>query len=305
MNHAPLLAELPEVPVYLPFERGPYRMAMGLVAREPDDMIAIDRLYPDEMAQRRDLLATRHGEVFGATEGTEDARAEVLEVLADMLPRRFPRWFARDGHWLDNRLTGERWNLSDPGRDTLELAALLVQEDLCLLRPEPDGPVLTAAALCFPSRWRLHEKLGHRLAVVHQHVPFYGERLARPVDRLMSQLKAGKLVERLNWSMNDDPALFQPTGKWRRAHDDAITPQNAGETLFLRVERQTLRSLPRSGAVLFTIRVYVYPLALIASAAEPAGRLAEAIRALPDEMQHYKSLIPFRTAVLDYLDQRT
>jgi hypothetical protein len=256
------------------------------------------------MAERRRLLAERHDEVFGATAGTEDARAEVLEVLAEMLPRRFPDWFARDGHFLDNRLTGERWNLADPGRDPLEVAGLLVQEDLCLLRPEPDGPVLTAAALCFPSRWRLHEKLGHRLAVVHQHVPFYAERLANPVDRLMGQLRDGKLVERLNWSMNDDPALFQPTGKWRSANDPAITAANAGDVLFLRVERQTLRRLSRSGAVLFTIRVYVYPLSLITGVAEVASRLAEAVRALPQEMQHYKSLLPFREALLSYLDDR-
>ena len=72
----------------------------------------------------------------------------------------------------------------------------------------------------------------------------------------------------------DDPTLFQPTGKWRTAHDATITEQNAGERLFLRVERQTLRRLPDSGAVLFGIRVHVYPLAdaVTTPEAPPAGR---------------------------------
>ena len=40
------------------------------------------------------------------------------------------------------------------------------------------------------------------------------------------------------------------------------------------------------------------PAALLAT----AGRLATAVRALPDNMQHYKSLLPFREALLAWLD---
>ena len=130
---------------------------------------------------------------------------------------------------------------------------------MCLIEASPDGPRLTAAVLCFPSRWRLHEKLGRPLAEVHGRVPFYGDRLARPVDRFMGMSRPGISRPALNWSVMDDPTLFQPTGKWRTAHDATITEQNAGERLFLRVERQTLRRLPVSGAVLFGIRVHVYP----------------------------------------------
>ena len=138
-----------------------------------------------------------------------------------------------------------------------------MQEDLCLIEASspPGGPRLTAAVLCFPSRWRLHEKLGRPLAEVHGNVPCYGDRLARPVDRFMAHVRPGHIAARLNWSVMDDPTLFQPTGKWRTAHDPSITEQNAGERLFLRVERQTLRRLPASHAMVFGIRVHVYPLA--------------------------------------------
>ena len=110
--------------------------------------------------------------------------------------------------------------------------------------------------LCFPSRWRLHEKLGKPLAAVHGPVPLYAERLATPVDRFMAKVKPGHIASRLNWSVLDDPAMFQPTGKWREQRNTAITPDNAGERLYLRVERQTLRRLPQSGAILFGIRVH-------------------------------------------------
>ena len=294
---------LPDEPVYLPFEPGPFRMAMGLVAATLDDLVVIDRHYPAEMAERRDLLTARHAEVFGAEAGSTAARAEVLSRLVELLPRRYPAWFSRDGDTLRNHLTKEAWNLADPGCDPLELAGRLVQEDFCLLRLTEAGPVLTAAVLCFPSRWRLHEKLGHKLADIHASVPGYADRLAGPVDRLMVNLRAGKLVQRLNWSLNDDPALFQPAAKhFRHLHNDGVTAGNAGDTLFLRVERQTLSLLPASGAVLFGIRVHVYPIARIVAVPDAAGRLAAAVRALPDGLRRYKSLAPFEGALLAYLD---
>ena len=166
-----------------------------------------------------------------------------------------PNWFdGKDGHLL-NRLTGQTWNLRAPGCDPLECAGRLVQEDLCLIQYGDQGPVFTAGVVCFPSRWRLLEKIGKPLAAVHGSVPFYADRLSRAVDRFMCHVKAGHIAARLNWSVLDDPALFQPTGKWRLDDNPAITADNAGERLFLRVERQTLRRLPRSEAVLFGIRV--------------------------------------------------
>jgi len=105
--------------------------------------------------------------------------------------------------------------------------------------------------------------------------------------------------------------------------NNAITPENAGEKLWLRVERQTLRRLPLSGAVLFTIRSYVYLLAAVverrsmerraaaraaaesAAGAAIAQQLSDAIQALTPDMQKYKNLLPFRQALLAYLSDRT
>jgi hypothetical protein len=147
------------------------------------------------------------------------------------------------------------------------------------------------------------DKLGKPLAAVHDPVPFYAERLARPVDRFMHHLKPGRIAVRLNWSVLDDPALFQPSGKWRTVGGAGITSDNAGDRLFLRVERQTLRRLPSSGAVLFGIRVHVYPLARVIDA-PLAPVLAEAVAALPPEIVHYKSVGPIRDALLCWLALR-
>ena len=297
-------AGLPRQTVHLPFQPGPHRMAMDLTACPEPAWIECDEHYPDEMAQRRILLAEQHDAVFGACATSAAAGRETLDLLAAHLPARFPDGFTRAGGVLHNHWTGEAWDLADPPVDPLELAGRLVQEDLCLVRLDGTVPVLDAAVLCFPSRWRLADKLGRPLAEVHAPVPLYAERLARPVDRFMAAIKPGHVALRLNWALVDDPALFQPTGKFRADHDPRITAANAGAQLWLRVERQTLRRLPQSLAVLFGIRVHVYPLARIAAQAAVAARLAAAVRALPEETLRYKSVAPFRAAALAYLDRR-
>jgi hypothetical protein len=295
----------PPEAIHLSFEPGPYRMAMGLIALPETEMIELDDRYADEMAQRRVLLTEQHHEVFHAVAGSEAARQAVLDRLAEYLPERFPAWVAREDSRLHNRLTGETWDLAALTADPLVVAAQLVQEDLCIVEPDADGAVLlTAGVVCFPSRWRLAEKIGRPLPDVHERVPFYGDKLARPVDRFMAMIKPGKLAMRLNWSMMDDPALFQLGGKFRDGTNAAITQDNAGDRLFVRVERQTLSRLPYSAAVLFTIRVHVYPLGRIVAQADIAARLADAVRALPPETSYYKSLPTFQAALLGYLDRR-
>jgi hypothetical protein len=293
---------LPDETLHLPFESGPFRMAMGLVACPIDEWLEIDARYHDEMAERRDLLATRHTEVFAACPGSELAREEVLDLLTAHLPRRYPAWFQRDGNLLHNALTGERWDVVTPAHDKLELAGRLVQEDWCLVRPAPEGPILEAAVLCAPSRWRLAEKIGRPLLAVHEPVPQYAERLGAPVDRFMRHLKPGRVAMRQNWSVVDSPELFQPGGKHRRAADASITQANAGTRLFLRTERQTFRLLERSFSVLFGIRVHSHALARVAEVPGAAARLAAAVRALPPALGAYKSLPVFGEALLAYLD---
>lgn len=291
---------LPPEVVHLSYDPGPYRMAMGLVAAEPECLIELDETYPAQMAERARLLDARRDDVLAMPAGTEAACAELLDVVAGTLARRWPEWFRLDAGALRNGLTGEQWAL--PATDPLDVLGRLVAEDFCLVRPEPDGPVLAAAVLCFPSRWVLGEKLGRPLLGVHERVPGYAGRLGGPVDRFFNHLKPGRMAVRLNWTVIDDPALFQLSGKFATAADAGITPENALERLHLRVERQTFLLLPVSGMVSFGIRTHVYPLARIVALRGEAARLAAAVRGLPAEMALYKSLGRFRDALLAALD---
>ena len=276
-------------------------MAMDLVTVAEPAWFEFDTQYLPEMQEKRRLLANAHPEVFAALPRSDTARAEALALVTAALTTHQPDWFSRDREGrVHNHLTGEAW--STDAEDPLQLAGRLVQEDLCLIQNSEHGPIFTAAVLCFPSRWRLLDKIGEPLTAVHGPVPFYADRLGKPVDRIMHHLKPGHIASRLNWSLLDDPALFQPGGKWRVDGDSGITAENAGSRVFLRVERQTLRRLPSTDAVLFGIRVHVYPLRQVIDQPERAADLAAAVRALPEELRHYKSLLPFQAALLAWLD---
>src|SRR4029079_7037701 len=58
----------------------------------------------------------------------------------------------------------------------IERAALLVEDDLCILVRDTDGDggfVLGAGCVCAPSHWSLRDKLGQPIAAIHERVPHY------------------------------------------------------------------------------------------------------------------------------------
>lgn len=305
MKTSPSYLPFPPPPDYAPFQPGPFRLSMGLMQLDLKDWIEPDENLAVELREKGRLLSQQHAEVFAALPQAAAGSAEVLELLADHLPARFPELYTRNGDQFNNLATGQRWNIMQPTFHLLDLAGRLVQEDLCLMQKNAATQVyhLIAASLCFPTRWRLADKIGKRLNTIHAPIPGYEEQIASTMDKFFDRLKVDRPVWRLNWSLTDDPTLFQPTGPGRTGANADITAENAGEKLWLRMERQTLRRLPRTEDILFTIRVHVKPLAQLATHPERAAQLAGAVRALPQPMRLYKSFPPFIDAALAWLDR--
>jgi hypothetical protein len=276
---------------------------MGLVALDPDLWIEPDENFVAELAEKQRLFDARHDEVVAMRRGSEAAQREVLSLLQTHMARRHPALLRVDDDVLTVLPTGAVYRARDWTETAIDLAGRLVQEDFCLMAPGPEGYTLEAASLCFPSRWRLADKLGRPMSIIHEPVPGFGDKLARPVDRFFDHLHADRPVWRVNWSLNDDPALFQPVRRQGRETDEAITPDNAGERLFVRCERQTLRRLPSSGWILFTIKTYVDSVSCLAGRPDAAAGLAGAVRSLPEGTRRYKNVAPYQEALLAWLDR--
>jgi Haem-dependent oxidative N-demethylase, alpha subunit-like len=282
------------------FLDGPYRLSMGLRALEPHDWLEVGPDREHQMAERKRLLAERPVDVVAALPESTAAQRELLGILLEHLPLRFADLWHRVCGTLVNRETGERFS-ADPA-EPLSMIGRMVQEDFCLLQESLAGYRLTAAALCFPAHWRLSEKLGRPLDVIHEPVPGFAERLAGPVDRFFDKLQASRPVWRVNWSLVDTPELYRPPEQ--RGRRRTLCAERAGEQLWLRVERQTLRRLPDSGAVLFGIRTYVEALATVTDDPAVAHALAGRVREMPPAMAAYKGIAAIREPLLEYLDRR-
>ncbi len=285
------------------FGGGRYRLAMGLTPISEAEWFAPDELLHETLAEKRRLLATRHDQVFRACPEAEAASHELLQLLAGHLTRLHPRLYRREaGNRLCNDASGEAWDIDALPLHPLDVAGRLVGEDICLMQAGDAGYRLTGASLCFPNRWVLAEKIGQPLDFIHAPVPGFAPALERPVAHFFAALKPDRIVGRVNWGIADDPTRFQPVG---READAAITPGTVGTALFLRVERQTLRRLPQSGAVVFTIRTEITPLDRVIATRADALDLAGAIRDMSPAMLRYKHLTTAAPALLTWLERRT
>ena len=284
-----------------PFAGGRYRLAMGLVPIDEAAWIETDTELAAELAAKRALLESRHAEVFQALPLAAAAAHELLRVLAANLARHHAACFALASDRLVNKVTGEAWNIASPSPHPLDVAGRLVTEDFCLMERAGGQYILTGAALCAPSRWRLAEKIGRPASAIHAPVPGYPETLGRAVEHFFAALKPQTLVSRVNWGITDEPAPFQPVAG---PPNPAVTTANAGETLWQRVERQTLRRLPATEAIVFTIRTRITRLDQAIRSAALARDLAAALRDMSPEMQAYKRITPFTSALLGWLEAR-
>ena len=110
----------------------------------------------------------------------------------------------------------DRWpeHIGPQQKGHRHLTATRVQEDLYIMQERAGGDThLTAAAATFLQRVDFTEKLGRSLAGVHAPEPFYTE-IAKPMINVFGRgLRVGRPLERFNWALTDDPALFQVSMK--------------------------------------------------------------------------------------------
>lgn len=242
--------------------------------------LVIDGNRERELALKARLSAERPAEVFAAEPGTEAAGEEVRRLVVEA-----------------NRALGVAPvpEVDRAALHPLDRAGRSVQEDLCVLRRDDGGWVLAGASLCFPSRWRLADKLGHPLTAVHGPVEGYHRELAGRVDTMLDRLAAGpagRVVWRRNWFVHPDPTLFQPDRP--PGGDPIVEAGRCLDELHLRSERQTLRPLPTRGWILFTIRTQQAPLGVFLADRVRRARFSRWLREAPPDQSSHRGLSPLQ-----------
>ena len=258
---------------------------MGTRSLSPDQWLVRDDAADSELALRRRLFDEQAPMVFACTPAAEAASTETADLV---------------DAWL--RAHGDEGHRDLADHHPLARAGLSVQEDLCLMVQHDDAWHLEGALLCFPSLWSLPEKLGRHAAEIHAPVAHYAEELSSRVDSFFNRMATGKLAIRRNLSPWPACLLWVPTHDidpllWDPPPDDPMQPR-----LWLRSERQTLRRLPASGAILFTIRVQMAPLTVLEASPTRAGDLAAWLRG-PGGESRRRHLGPLLEPDLRWLDR--
>lgn len=300
-------------PAHTPYDGTATPFTIGLKPFDPQDWIEVDGDLETYLAEKDRLFGSVPERVFAARQDTADAQREVLEALAAYLPKRFPEMYRRDGNRIVIGETGRSVQLDPDNPAPLKTASLMVQEDLVLMRKCDDGWRLVAASLCFPSSWSLAEKYDRPLQVIHTTVPAFGPgtRTAGLIARIFDSLKVELPVERMNWSLQENAELFHPRSKSERdtgaEEKGGFLAGHATENVHIRVERQTLRKMPVSGDILFTIRIYLDPISVLEShrnGPDLARGLEKQLVALNADQLAYKGLAEGRDRLIAWLRER-
>ncbi|KAF9890313.1 hypothetical protein FE257_005979 [Aspergillus nanangensis] len=299
---------------YRPFRYGPkYFITLGLRSMKWDEWIELDNHFLRYHADKARRIAERGSKCCRTAPEAMDGAIELLEELASYLPQRYPSMYRKTAVGIDNLVTNESFNITQRplAEDPMMTCARLVQDDLALMFEKENGEYyLLAGAILLAGFWRLDDKYGMRLSDIHTSgdVPGYKEKLEKGMMNFFRRIKPEDPVLRNNYFVQVDESLpwshsigseDAPVVSWNTA-----AKNKAIEHHFFRSERQSLRRLPRSGAVVFTIRTYFEPVTEIAKEPYVPGRLASAIRSWDSNVGRYKGREKYEGVLLEYLDQK-
>lgn len=291
-----------------------------------DDWIELDNQFPRFHADKTRRIAEREKKCCLTAPEAYDGALELLEELCDYLPQRYPTLYKRTPTGIHNLWNNQTISLQKPlAADPITLCGLLVQDDLAIMFEKADGQYyLLSGSILLAGFWRLIDKFGMPLSEIHTsgEVPGFKPKLEKGMMNFFRRIQPDKPVLRNNYFIQVDNNLaWSPSigsedsdhgddgeggdgGKrQKQAHGWTTAEKNkAIEHHYLRTERQSLRRLPRSGGVVFTIRTYFHPITEVAKEPGVPGRLASAVRSWGDDVARYKGRERYGDVLLEYLD---
>ncbi|KAF2787079.1 glycosyltransferase family 22 protein [Melanomma pulvis-pyrius CBS 109.77] len=299
---------------YRPFRYGPkYNVTMGLRNMHWDEWIELDSDYMKFHDLKAQRIIERGPKCSRTAPEAFDGACELLEELVDYLPQRYPSLYRKTDVGMDNVVTGESFNIVERPlkEDPMQMAARFVQDDLAIMFEKPDGQYyLLAGAILLAGFWRLEDKLGMSMSEIHTSgdVPQFKEKLEKGMTNFFKRIQPEKPVLRNNYFIQVDDELAWSSSIGSEDSDGigwfTAEKNKAIQNHFFRSERQSLRRLPRSGGVVFTIRTYFHPITDVCKEPYVPGRLASAVRSWGEDVSRYKGKERYQDVLLEYLDAK-
>ncbi|CAH6722258.1 hypothetical protein CLIB1444_08S05402 [[Candida] jaroonii] len=298
-----------------------YNITMGIRNMDWSSWFEIDNQWFKFHREKLNRLEKYDTSLYETTKEALPAAYELLEEMREYLPKRYPSMFESTEYGIHNKATDEDVNFmgkyrnfnpaKKTGVDPMKLAALLVQDDLAIMMESKDGQyILKGGAIILPGFWKFRDKFNMTLENIHTSgdVPKFKEKLQSGMEKFFVRLTCDKPVVRNNYFLQTDDQLgwsvsigneFKGKVGWGTA-DEATEI----EKIHLRSERQSLRRLPKSGAIIFTVRTYFIPITEIVKEPFIPRRLLNGILSWEEDVQDYRGFTKFKDVLLPYLEEK-
>jgi hypothetical protein len=277
-------------PRYFPHLNKSGLLEMGLMSIDESAWIEPDEDLPNYLSHKLRMRSSLGDGVVRALPESLEAQREFKAMLRQHLLHDHSDVYQARGASLHCEVMQQDWDETDDL--PLWQASLWVADDLVIMQPSPQGYRLAAASLCSPSNWLLRDKFARPIHDVHGPLPDYRQQLGPRIARFFEHLRSRHVVQRFTWSVQAGDDLY-----WQHSLEPTVSPSTP---LFWRVERQTLRRLPSTGALVFTIRVYVHPLEALAGVEGALSALFWATDNYPSTHAEYKSFYRLAPALEKY-----
>lgn len=276
--------------------------------------IDIDEHYVSEMRDRA-LVLDKDPLRCQALPHMMPAQWDMLELLMTSMAAHYPEHFTlnRDGnrwHWINRPLNIERrFVFGDESTlpcGPMEYIGRQCQGDFSL-QDQRDGQLwMDAGIITTQADWSLDFDVGMNFTEWHGPVPLaHRARVFERALKFLLNLQNGHPVRRLNWTMTINPRLDTSPENYDKWGTDrtTVTPQNVGDKVHLRVELQGLWRLPRSNAILFSIRCYLIKMRELVTVPKWGRRFHRVLKTLPPELVDYKGLTRYRDTTVEWLSK--
>lgn len=223
--------------------------------------LELESTYAQRVHERVELFEKHGPMVLQALPGSELAAKELMEMCLQFYQARHPQYFRIDTKTMTfhNHILNTVTSL----RKTAPLHVLLhhVPEDFAIMirSPTTGEYVFRGGIICSALGWNLASKIGLELGAIHGPTPDYAEKMAFSMSRYFAKKPVDKPIQRGSWGLEIDRPLFMPPYDPHEALRDAQDPTHTLDRCHLRVDWQTLRRLPLSGAVVFNFKALFTP----------------------------------------------
>lgn len=294
--------------------RWPYHQTMSIFKLDINHWLDMDKYYWHYI-QEKERVRLKYGKqnVDWLPE-SEDACLELMETVTNHMLKRYPLLFTlkedkgSEGKVVKNELTSELLDMTFPLKEhPLVFVSKMAKEDFYVVKMNPkDGlHYLVAAAVPFPGgSFGIDTKIGKHLDVIHEDVPYYKEKLQKSMERWFGKLTPDSPVERASWYMSWDHKL-KVNNVYKNIDPELLVQEakSMDPTVFnVRVERQTLRKLPKSQAIIFTNHPTFYNVEEMKDEPLVPSLIRKILFEAPEDIIKYKSFEIYRDHIASYLD---